>query len=447
MERKKFCKTWQILFASFIALIAGSCDDPGELGLELLPATDLISVNSIIDRNISAYTLTEDSLRTDETTRSLIGSIADPVFGKTTIDLACQFRLSYFPEIADDAVADSIFLYLYYKYFYGDTLTPQKLKVFELNESLDIDEKYYQDEDLSSYAKNTLLGELEFIPRQTVVLDSTYGTLDTMYQVLKIPLDISLAEKLMTADSTDMVNNEAFLEYFKGLYVGVEEVENNGTILALELVANSYTNGSALLIHFHHTDPESGEQDTTNVAYLPSKFSARVNSYRHEYENSSINDIINNEQPSNGHIYIQSTGGLKSKLSIPGLDTWKDSVNIAINKAEVIFHIDSVASQPETYIPPNQLLLTIIDEDGKEYLPKDYSFNSTFYGGRLDTTDYTYRFNIAQHLQEIVEGNFTNNGFYLSASKKNQEYSRVILNGAEEENGIELIIAYSKILQ
>jgi len=173
----------QIFFALIVGLIATACDDPGELGMELLPNADLIIVQSLVDNNNSAYTYSEDSLRTDATGKSLLGSIIDPVFGKSTIDLACQYRLTFYPDFQEDVVADSIFLYLFYKDFYGDTLTPQRLKIYELDQSLYDTEKYYQDVDLASYKKDDLLADFEFIPKRSIAIDSVSSELDTLYQL------------------------------------------------------------------------------------------------------------------------------------------------------------------------------------------------------------------------------------------------------------------------
>ncbi|MBN1819217.1 MAG: DUF4270 domain-containing protein [Prolixibacteraceae bacterium] len=436
-----------VLIAVIIGLFVTACDDPGELGMELLPNTDLISVNSLVDANNSAFTYLEDSLRTDETSKNLLGSIIDPVFGKTTIDMACQYRLTYYPDFQEDAVADSIFLYLFYKDFYGDTITPQHLKIYELDQPLSDTEKYYQDEDLSSYKKDNVLAEYEFIPKRTVTVDSTSGKLDTLYQTLKIPLDMELAERFISADSTQIWDIESYFDFFKGLYFGVEDVDQNGTIITMEMLSNDYVNGSAVLIYYHETNAETGEQDTLSVPLVVSSLDVRVNSYKHEYSGSQINGLIDNEQIVSENLYIQSTGGLRSKIYIPGLDFWKDSVNIAINKAELVFQVDTIASDILNFEPPARLLLTFINDDGQEYLPVDYSFSTTYYGGTLETSDYTYRFNIAQQMQRIIKGEFGNNGFYLGTANKNSEFRRVVLKGSGEAGGIKLNIAYSKVLQ
>jgi hypothetical protein len=142
-------------------------------------------------------------------------------------------------------------------------------------------------------------------------------------------------------------------------------------------------------------------------------------------------------------IYVQATGGLKAHVLIDELSSWRDSVNTAVNKAELIFQIDTIVSQVHKYRPPLQMLFTIVDSTGVERLPVDYVFNPSFYGGGL-RSDYTYHFTITQHIQEIIIGNAQNYGFYLTPAQKNNEANRVVLKGGSSATGIKLIITYSK---
>ena len=448
MKRKEFDGLRHICFAAIIALIAGGCNNPGELGLNLLPSSDLIGVYSVADTNITSYTVVDDTIRTDKTTSSLFGSIVDPVFGRTNIDLACQYLLTAYPGFTPDAVPDSIFLYLYYKYFYGDTLTPQHIKVYELDQPLYDTLKYYENTDLASMANSKLLADYQFIPKWTTQYDSVQLVTDTLYHVLKIPLDISLAQKLISADSTEMSDKDSFLDYFKGLYIKADDVADKGSIVKLQMTATTDVNGSAILMHYHQTNADSvGVIDTLTIPYVVSDVCARVSGYKHNYSTSPIANLINNQQQPASRVYIQSTGGLKSLINIPDMDSWKDSVNTAINKAELILQVDTAATDLINFPPPGRLLLTFTDDNGVEYVPRDYSFSPAYYGGILNTDDYTYRFNIAQHLQDLIAGKFSNKYFYLSTFNKKGEYKRVILLGGGVPNGIRLSIAYSKISQ
>ncbi|MCF6357971.1 MAG: DUF4270 domain-containing protein [Draconibacterium sp.] len=440
---KKYNHQFLIVLFAFVFALSG-CEERSDFGMEILPKEDLITVKNIVIKNdISSFTFREDSIRTDESTNSLLGSFHDPVFGITNIDFATQFRLQSFPGYGENPQADSIKLYLYYRIIYGDTVTAQKFKVYELESPLDVDAEYNQHVDLKSMAYSQLLGEIEYVP--VVKQDSV--TLDTFYQLITIPLDISLAEKLVNADSTDMINNDDFLEYFKGLYIETEQVsEEGGTILSLEASSTDVFQGSALVLYYNNQEIRDLAVNGDSSIVMPfviSKFSARVNSIEHDYSGTPFENDINKQSTEDTLIYIQSTGGLKSNILIANLETWKDSVNTAINKAELIFEIDTIASDIHNFAPPQQLLFTVIDSTGAEYLPIDYVFSPTFYGGYL-WNDYTYRFNITQHLQEIIRGSIGNFGFFLTPAYKNNQANRVVIKGSNSAIGVKLIITYSK---
>jgi len=229
-----------------ILIALTGCEDQSSIGIEVLPAGDLISVRNTI-QNTFSFTHSEDSIRTDESAHSMLGSFNDSLFGNTTIGFASQFRLYDFPDFGKNPKADSIKLYLYYRIIYGDTLRKQKFNVYELDSPLDIDSKYTQDIDLKSMTTGDIIGEYYYKPK--VKIDST--TKDTFYQLINIPIDISLAEKLINADTTEMVNNDVFLEFFIGLYIETEkQTGKGGAILSLETVQQGSFNGSALVLFY-----------------------------------------------------------------------------------------------------------------------------------------------------------------------------------------------------
>ena len=440
--RKDTKYNYQFLIGLLVVImtIAG-CTKQNDLGIEILPKDDLITVkNVVLKEDISSFTFSEELIPTSEASNSLLGSFNDPVFGNTTINFATQFRLQFFPNFGENPVADSIKLVIRYKTIYGDTITPQKFRVFELESPLDIDEDYYQDVDLKSMASSLLLGEVDYIP---IIMKDSAET-ETFQQGFSIPLDISLAEKLVNADSSQLVNNDVFTEFFKGLYIETEELSNEGgTILYLDAITSGDYLGSGLVLYYNNDENKAEEEpDTMFMPFLISQNSARVNSISHDYSDTPFEDNLDSELVEDSLIYVQSTGGLRSKILIDNLSTWKDSLNTAINKAELIFQIDTIASDIHKFAPPSQLLFTVIDSVGVDYLPIDYVFDPVYYGGYL-REDYTYRFNITQHLQQIIEGT-KNYGFYLTPAYKNSEANRVILKGSTSETGIKLVITYSK---
>ncbi len=352
MKRINLYNTATLIVFLFVVVLFTACNKESDIGLELLPSGDLIATRGkLIKDDISAYTFLENHIRTDEASHSLLGSIKDSIFGTTTVDLATQFRLYGYPDYGSNPSVDSVRLYLYYRIIYGDTLTSQKFKVYELNENIyadvfdstssgSINYPYYQDEDLKSMASTQLLGETEYRPG--VRLDSVRA--DTLYRLITIPIDVSLGEKLMAADSLQMVNVDFFLEYFKGLLIESEPVtEQGGTILSMELLPVGTTfSGSFLQVYFtnddtHHLKDSLSRDTSFAMPYIISPNSARVNSIVHDYSGTSFYEHLDSENVEDSLIYVQASGGLKAKVIIDDLTSWADSVNIAINKAELIF--------------------------------------------------------------------------------------------------------------
>lgn len=463
-SKYKNINPFAVLLVVLLAIFYG-CNEYSSIGIEILPGGDLLYVkNKLIKDDISAFTFSEDSVPTDEPSQNLIGSFNDSLFGVTTVHYATQYRLDGFPNYGkDNPHPDSLILYIYYKTIYGDTLTPQRLRVYELESGIDRDKSYTQEIDLKSMASSELLGELEFTPR--VKIDTTKTTKDSLTQVVAIRLKQSLAEKIFSADSLTVASNDRFLNYFKGLYIESEKrTSQGGSLLSLESV--TLTNlkkdqtsvraiGSALVLYYH-TDTLKSKVDNTKdsvlmMPYASTGFSARVNQIVHDYSKAPFYQNLNTETNEDSLIYVQSTGGLKSRILIDNLETWKDSMKISgqdtfrygINKAELIFQIDTIASQVHRFPPPGQLLFTAVDEDGKEVLPVDFEFSPSFYGGNL-RSDYTYHFNITQHLQLIIANKAENRGFYLTPAYKNNQGNRVVLKGSGSKTGIKLSITYSK---
>ena len=433
------------LFYILLSVLFSACsDDPNTTGIHLLPTSDLMTVSQITEKdNFRAFTFTDDTVRTDGGSFNLLGSLADPGFGKTTASMAFQTRLNMYPPYPANATPDSLVLYLLYKAVYGDTITPQQINVYELTTPLDVKARYNQRTDLFGMTDGQAIGELAFIPRQQLIYDTLFtGAVvvsDTVVQELAIKLDESLMNKLFYADSLNLINNDVFQEYFKGLYVEAEEVAVGGALVGVSTLAN----GSSLMLYYHT------ETDTAAFRYAVNSFSARVSSYQHDYSYAPFYANLNQATVVDSLIYLQTTGGLRSKIFLPSLDSWRDSVNYAINKAELVFTVDTLASNHKIFAPPQQIVLTAIDENGKEYLPSDFSLSTSYFGGVYNPADATYRFNITRHLQEVIAGPDSpggkgNYGFYLSTAYRSERMQRVVLKGSSSAKGIRLQVTYTK---
>lgn len=437
-----------------MAFVFWSCkDDPNGTGMELLPGSDLKSVKISIEKESnSAFTKKDILLKTDEPNYNVFGTFNDPLFGKTTASMAFHARLPYYPDFGRGPVLDSLVLYLLYKEFYGDTVTTQHLKVYELQENIYIDTTsatsgtgdyaYYQNVDLKALAYPNPIGELDFTARFRT--DSTKR--DTLVQELAVKLNQSLAEKLFLADTLDMVPNN-FLNFFKGLYVEAGDVNQGGAMLRVSTVSG----GSNLTLYYRRN--YSATKDSLvrdSLIYRINDRSARISSYAHDYSTTVFASKLEDESSQDSLIYLQTLGGLRAKVLVPSLDNWKDSSNIVINKAQLVFQVDTVMSDYHKYKVPAKMVLRTIDPEnpeGEGKFPSDIVVSESLYGGSYRASDATYRFNITHHLRDIMKPNskVENLGFYLSTSFQNEQTRRVVLKGATSHVGIRLEVTYTKL--
>lgn len=443
------------LFALTAIVFSGCQDDLNKTGYDLLLPGDLVSARKVsIDKaSMQSFTVRDERVRTNKPEYNLLGTFNDPVFGKTTADFAAQFRLREFHDFTG-ATFDSLKLTLLYKELYGDTITTQNLKVYELNEGLDAEDstRYYQDIDLKSMASNVLLGEINYLPKKlTLYYDSLSNTpgssvetpLDSVIHDITFTLDPSLAQKLMAFDmgAAGESPNDSFLEYFKGLYIEAGDLSQGGNIMRVRTLGI----GSEMTLYYHNAE------DTTSIKYRMNTTSARTSRFVHDYSTAQFATSLDNMVQQDSLIYLQTTGGLSSKIYIPTLNNWKDSTDAAINKAELVFQIETALSDSATLPPPQKLILSLIgengeilDDKGNLIFPSDVTFSEAYYGGTYNKTEGTYRFNLAKHLQEIIKGK-VNYGFYLTTDNKNAIFRRVVLKGATSKVGIGFDITYSKI--
>ena len=140
----------------------------------------------------------------------------------------------------------------------------------------------------------------------------------------------------------------------------------------------------------------------------------------------------------NTNVYLNSFGGTRVRVYLPTIQHFADSVNVSINRAELIIKIDD--SNLNTYygVPAN-LALIASSADGTEELVIDQLEASDFvkYGGNYDPTKKQYVFNIARQMQQIITKKIVNYGFYLvnatpsrsTVIRRDNRSDRVVIGG------------------
>lgn len=432
-----------------LVLVLNACKkDPYEVGLDLLPPNDTLYVSRIDTVSIQAYAELEDSIRSDEMTSLVLGSVVDPVFGKTTASFFSQFLLS--SETIDFGVnpkLDSLVLLLYYDSWYGDTSTLQQVRVYEVSEDLYYDSSYYSNQSVSHYGIE--LANLVYQPRPTDSIEIWGSNVAPHLRINLSNQTHYLANKILFAPSNVLTSNTEFIKFMKGLYVESEPVSSKGGLIKFTPVDGL----SKIVLYFHNDNDDSLQFNMPIDASV-----ARFNQFDHHgYQDASPDlkqqVIYGDTSLGNHQLYLQTLGGIKVRLRFPFIRSLDDSLGpIAINDAILTL---TNPQADTTWGPPPQLTMYKVDSAGKIGAVVDALEGIDYFGGIYNRDKRQYWFRLTRHIQQLlINDTLTNYDLMLYASDplvRTPATNRVILNGIDplfissRNNPLQLEIIYTQL--
>ena len=425
---------------------------------------DVIKDSLVGGQNIEAYTVSDEDAYSYNVNRGLLGVHNDAVFGKTKSGFAFQYR-TLNQYIEDGASVDSAFIKLSYNKSYHDSTFIQNLNIYRLINTLEFKGKYRANEEDKLVLGEKIISQgfnYEEIADSTIVVtektleiksktdpekDSVEIHIDTLisnYLQIRIPEEFTQRVFINEANNAYEGQDE-FLEYFKGIYIDVDDHSEEGGLYSFNL---SEINQSRLLVHYSYPDPVLGRDTTSFFRFFSNENSARVNFVTHDYTGSEVGSVIGDrgDVEESEKLYIKGAAGTKAKLYIPEINNWKDSTDVAINKAELVLNI----SQGYDTIVPDKLVLAVLNNDsGTPEMTPEYVLNTI--DGNYNQEDKTYRFNLTFYLQQLIRdrGNTLNKGFLIYPSNRREDPRGVVIANPNEANGtdkrIKLSITYTKI--
>ncbi len=427
----KTFKNTTLLLCFLIAFTACKKDN-SILGIDGQPENDGLNASFCDTAVITAFTKKYDSIATFNDKLKFLGSNQDPTFGRMDVGLYLNANIPNgvtFVSFGDDAnlVSSEIVLAVNTLNFVGDQSTALTYSVFGLDSTLDNSRLYFTN-NTKLHNKNSLLG----------VYTGTYSSLDGKL-VLRIPIDNNFAKSILN-NPQYLIDNSTFLSKYKGFYI---------TAAGSALNPGTSPGSQGVIAHFNLEDPLSGfylryqkgtpsatKEDLAFRFQFSGSNALRFNTVK--FDASTGNYLLNNQL--NGdttlgqqNLFLKGIGATRIKFKIPFLDYLKnyaDSVPLAINRAEFVFNVDpSFLGVVGTgvYFTPPKLALLPLDSTGKETYAVDQLSQTDFdlrYGGEYDATNNRYVFNIARHVQAILNKEKKNWGFHLVVA--NPERSEVI---------------------
>ncbi len=417
-----------VLVAAIILL--GACNNNEEVGLEITPPGERFKY--VVDHSaaVSTTTFRQDSLTAERRTSVLLGYMNDPVFGLSTASFMTQLRLSTNDvNFGDDIVLDSVRLLIKYKSAYGDTTSLQKIRIYELQESIFYDSTYYSNLDTDFYIKDgNPVAEFEFYP--TPGADS-----------LLIPIHEDIAYKILRADTVHLADNPAFLNYFKGLYLTAEPTDGTGSITYFDL-----SGGKSRMILYY----QNSAADSLSYELVVNNNCTWVNLFDHDYAGSPIQELVNDSAGNYERFYLQAMSGLRGHLRIQFGDSLLQAAEkgVSVNKAELVIPVDPDV-EISNFTRPVALRLFGANDDGTNAFIDDIFLGDDYYGGYYNVTRKAYVFNIARHVQNLLhplqDSRVDNKGLFLTINDDRISAGRVILQNGPGNQGVQLAITYTII--
>lgn len=469
---------FNFLFKTFIIglsiLFFASCDkDFNELGSEIV-GNDNYSLNKeAID--VVAYNQNIGVYRTSDLPVNSLGTYTNPIFGKTTANFVSQVQLvdnsPKFYRTASNIIIDSV--YLYVPYFSSvkstdattgdstyelskDSIFGDKeidLKVYESNYYLrDNDpatgfqepQHYYNNQENDFFPNPAALTLLNTDDRNiqdsTAILDNSQNSKFKfsnkqikLYKNIGKPtvavkerlapgMLLSLnkgffRQKIFNAPTGVLFNNNAFENYFRGLYFKVNNATtspNQGTLAKLNF-ANGY-------IRIIYRDNKSDTETTLVRRSLDIKLGGRsVNLINNDWSNpvTSPNTTVGDDK-----LYLKGMGGSMTVIDLfagtagaAKLQDIKDN-NWLVNEANLTFTIDNTAMG--TVAPePNRIYLydlnnkrPLIDYFADLTTANSSKYNKFIYGGIIQKDaskrGTTYKIKITNHIRNLILKDSTN---------------------------------------
>lgn len=424
MKRKVFT-----LSATFLLMVLflTSCNKDGKLGSDVLDSGDLLNSSQIDTFSLQTFTIEQDSVITDNPAYTMLGSYNDPVFGKVDASFYTQFQLEGLnPVFGSSVVIDSIMLGLEYVSSYGD-FSPQYLEVFQMTEGIDLESTYYSFTTKSHSSTNLVQPGYEtFTPNPSGLTVIDNDTVDTQ---LRIRLRNSFAQILVDeakSGGSNFSSNENFNNYFKGLYV---RVNNPGQ-----------ASGKGGVFSFNLNDPLSKMTIYYTENGVPNKkFDFLINTDCADFTHMEINNagtsvqqVLNDTISGQVEFYAQAFKN-RAVVNIPGLKNIPKTA--IVHKAELRL---PVQYQTGAKYPPSDELSVAVEVDDVLSGVGVFAVYDNYYK--------RYSADIREYVQQLISGNVSTTELILSPKFFINSAERVIFNGPNSLNKAkpQLIITYTE---
>lgn len=426
------------------ALFLSACEDPGKIGLEVQPTDDPVGVMYADTFSITTeVTQRGERIPTSEGNRLFAGGYTDPVFGKLKTEGYFQFipqNSSFrFPE---QSTYESMTFSFGLTYAYGDTNTQQTLNLHTLAAPLQSGIFYYADSSVTYNPEvegtNTIPANILSEKTDTAVVLTTEALGRRIFDAAK-------------ADTAFFDNN--FKTSFPGLALTGTSAEEFNAAFGFNLAS------SKTIAKLYYRKPSGDSTLRDSISFLLHT-GAKAVSFSHISADRSgtvlapvgnQNKVPSSQLDNKG--YVQGGTGISTIIRFPDLEKLQEKEKISITRAELVI----TPVEINGLVPPSRLTLSELDSngdvltvtgrgeafilDGNAYI--DGRSQDLIYSFPYKASTNSYKINISQYINDIINGIKPNNGLILSATPMNGTLNRLIFTTQQgQPNTLKLKIYY-----
>lgn len=408
--------------------ILSSCQNTDSIGLDVDPATEITGTFTDTTTVVS-FTAKDDSMITNTLQKYPLGYFIDPIFGKTTANIAMSLTLDP-PGLSfgTSPVLDSAVLVLYYaNEFYGDSTSNFQVDVHQLNNALSTSVQYFNNQPQSHGSSVIGSKRLRFSIKDSVkITEIVTGKPDiqvTKQPQMRIPINSNfVTTNFLNASSTILSSNDLLNRSVKGFYLTINEAQSTGPG---GVAFFNLTDSSRLEVYYKS---QNGTLTDTVLHKFPIVNNAVpvIADFKHDYTGTAIPANLNSTSQQN-ITYVQGLAGLRTKIRFPHIEKLKNLGNITINKAELIV---SVVGGTDAFKPASRLIMYRTDIASQRQFIPDFSTEPAFsltdadFGGFYDPSKKHYRFQITSYIQDILKGKLKQFDTYIAPV--NVDYNRSV---------------------
>ncbi|MDT0646867.1 DUF4270 domain-containing protein [Zunongwangia sp. F260] len=469
----KIATAFVVIF-SFVA-----CDeDYSEIGGEVIGNPTDVDLREI---DVTAWSEKIESVQTNNLPTHLLGAYNHPVYGLTEASILTQVSLSGGnPTFGGEPVLDSVVLKMPFfsnivegsegsdgEYeldsIYGNS--PFKISVFESGYYLnDLDpasnfeqrQKYYSDQQelFEQYIEgDTLYKNDNYRPSAQKIVSyepAATGVSDTVVSSpalrVKLPVEFFQQKILDKEGDSELANNDNFRNYLRGLFIKAEAVNNDGSIVLLNLAPQS---GAGITLYYKYdTTDEEGESTRARRSFKLNFGSNVVNTFEGEYPDEVIQDIQNSgSETGAGNLYLKGGEGSMAIIELfsnaAELEELKQN-NWLVNEANLSFYVNQDlaegVNEPERIylydLDNNRTLLDYTYDTGTDQ--RDPLNSLTTHSSRLQKDEegngVRYTLRITQHVNNLLNKDSTNVRLGLVVTPNINITANAAVKGFENDN-------------